>query len=182
MKQKRLIEPTAMTVTTTPAYVVDEDFEYWAPTVVFLQRLGATRVYRAGLGLGAVFSDFAVESQIYPTRGVAALGSDATGTTLFKLSSVVDEPRAFSLMLHRPPRVTNFVGDFVPALGDVLKITFAPVPDRHNARGPCVDERELARRYAMALAYLIDDDRHRHRLPLPGDAPVEEQLVRMLPA
>lgn len=151
------------------------DLGMWAGVGRLMLRLGATQVYRLGAGVGVLFPKFALETQVYPTRGVVAIGSDS----FFKLSSAVDEPRAFSLTLHRAT-VGGAVGSFTPRPGDVLKITFAPVPDR----GDAVDERELARRYALGLAYLLDDAHFRGFLELPGksDRPLDERFMRMLDA
>ncbi len=142
--------------------MTDRDLGIWTEVGRVMSRLGATQAYQLGAGVGVMFPRFTLETQVYPTRGVVSVGSDSKGTSMFKLSTAVDEPRAFSITLHGAAR-GGAVGTFTPMTGDVLKITFAPVPDRADG----VDTAELTRRYVLGLAYLLDDDRFRHMLDLP---------------
>lgn len=109
-----------------------ESWGHWEPTVRLLRRLGATEVTALGLGIGAAFESFSVESQVYPTRAVVAMSA----TTRFNLGDELTAQRVFSVQLVK----------------GAADIGYAAMPDGRDG----VDGMELARRYWVLLMGVLE--------------------------
>lgn len=136
-----------------------DDLGFWAMTAILLRHLGATTVGRDGPLLRAVFPKFALESRIYPTKGVAAVTSSKIRgkngealSAIFHLSSVVGERQAFSIEMHRERSGLSGHGLGEVTESALIDVTFGPVPERHGE----IDGFELARRYSVALGSILE--------------------------
>lgn len=146
---------------------IPENWGYWEPTINFLRRIGATSFRSLGLGIGVSFKNFALESQVYPTRGVVAMSA----VEEFRLSSAVSEPRAFAVMLS----LEAYLGGRDSQ--GTIDMGFGPMPDRPDG----VDGHELARRYALVLAGILEKRPHLMPGMRGGRDQIEAGLLALLP-
>jgi len=155
--------PRDLVKSNIPESALVEEFGVWTPTVHLLRRLGAKDVYLMGEGVGAQFEKFALETQVYQTKTVAAMNS----TTKFILSDAVVEKMAFVIFLTKAD----------PRAAHTQDISCGPIPECARDLMPVV----LARNYACALGAMLAKHPHLIGLPPKTDAMhIESTLLRLV--
>lgn len=148
---QKLVEFASDFLNQVPGTGQGDVFGIWAPTVALMNRLGATGAESMGDGIGLRLGKLSIETQVYPTNGVVAVGYKS----YFNLAEAVAERRSFSLMIFDVEHRMNLVG-----------VGFGPFPDSG-------DEVELARRYVSTLIGVFEQKPHLLKL----DRTLENRLA-----